>query len=187
MIKINQQGVTLLEILTAVAISSVSLCGLAVAFMYGLKSWDEGMMRLHMQQNGSYAVAEIQNALCKANMLVALHSGLIIVNLPASPVSQDKGYQIEFSVRENKLYKKQVNLSNAHVEEFILLPYDHENDSLRVENFSLMQTGSLLKGELIVAAGNKNVDIGHKMTFDISAVMRNSDFASQSGIDQYAN
>jgi prepilin-type N-terminal cleavage/methylation domain-containing protein len=75
---ITMRGVTLIELLVAVALVSILFFGLASIYILMDDAWDRGASLVNLQRNGSYAMYEFSTTIRQGSMAVVTPTQLTV-------------------------------------------------------------------------------------------------------------
>jgi len=76
--------VTFIELIIALAIGGTILVGLGLVYAFGINTWQSTEKKIRLQQNASFAIAEISGALQGAET-VEMRNQEIVVRYPEGP------------------------------------------------------------------------------------------------------
>jgi hypothetical protein len=119
-------GATLVEVVTALVIGATALVGLGIVYVFGLQSYESGLRRLRLQQNGSHVMAELARDIRNADS-VLVDAERLVVHIPGRPDSAGIGYTITFRRDDMRLLKN----------DEVVVPGEQADEPVRVKFFGV--------------------------------------------------
>ena len=94
LIKKNQKGVTLFELMVTIILSGIMMTGAVLAYMQFMELWDSDASRLEVQRQGTYALGVMERNIKQGNFYLIENYGsgtdnkITVKNIPTQTVSQ---------------------------------------------------------------------------------------------------
>ena len=170
-LKIDNKGISLIELILTIAISSILLVMIGIMITYGVKSQAAVSGEVKMQMESQILISQIEELLIEGSRfdVYELEPGKVAY---VTFYSNSADIMIH-EINKSKLYYLDgVSLINATKAQVRLLPYNDE-DNLMAENISELTIYNLISGKNIVTISVTMVIEGNERTFIKQVNLRN--------------
>lgn len=191
LIKKNQKGVTLFELMVTIILSGIMMTGAVLAYMQFMELWDSDASRLAVQSQGRYALEVMERNIKQGNFYLIENYGsgtdnkITVKNIPTQTVSQtivakdieyywDKSDTAHYQpIKEKKDAQESIIIPDTYIEEGIIKSYFAVENLTFTPEDRLDASGNTVASAVRIDLKLKNPDVEKPFDFTISARLRN--------------
>ena len=191
LIKKNQKGVTIFELMVTIILSGIMMTGAVLAYMQFMELWDSDASRLAVQRQGRYALEVMERNIKQGNFYLIENYGsgtdnkITVKNIPTQTVSQtivakDIEYYWDSSdtehyqpIKEKKDAQESIIIPDTYIEDGIIKSYFAVENLTFTPEDRLDASGNTLARAVRIDLKLKKPDVEKPFDFTISARVRN--------------